>query len=44
MALEEAKAIARHPMTPHLKQEREEFISRANLALEREREQCTKPS
>lgn len=33
MALEEAKAITRRPMAPHLKQEREEFISRANLAL-----------
>ena len=33
MCLEEAKAIARRPMAPHLKQEREEFVSRANLAM-----------
>lgn len=33
ICLEEAKAIARRPMAPHLKQEREEFVSRAHLAL-----------
>jgi coatomer protein complex subunit epsilon len=33
LCLEEAKSIARRPMAPHLKQEREEFVSRALLAL-----------
>ena len=33
LCLEEAKAIARRPMAPHLKQEREEFVSRAHLGI-----------
>ena len=33
MCLEEARAIARRPMAPHLKQEREEFVLRSHLAL-----------
>lgn len=33
LCLEEAKSIARRPMAPHLKQEREEFTWRAHLAL-----------
>lgn len=35
MALEEAKNLARRPMAPHLKAEREEFLHRANIALGR---------
>lgn len=33
MALEEAKSVARRPMSPQMKQEREEFVLRAHLAL-----------
>jgi coatomer protein complex subunit epsilon len=33
LCLEEAKTIARRPMSPALKQEREEFVQRANLGL-----------
>lgn len=33
MCLDEGKAIARRPMSPHLKAEREEFVLRALLAL-----------
>lgn len=33
LCLEEAKSVARRPMAPHLKQEREEFTWRAHLAL-----------
>jgi len=33
LALEEGKSIARQPMPPHLKSEREEFVTRAQLAL-----------
>lgn len=33
MAVDEAKSIARRPMSPDLKVEREEFLHRAYLAL-----------
>eukprot|EP00978_Attheya_sp_CCMP212_P040133 scaffold215900_cov32-Attheya_sp.AAC.1 len=33
LCLDEAKAIARRPMSPALKNEREEFVARAQLAL-----------
>lgn len=33
MCFDEGKAIARRPMSPHLKAEREEFVLRALLAL-----------
>lgn len=33
LCLEESKASARRPMASHLKQEREEFMWRAHLAL-----------
>lgn len=33
LSLDEAKAIARRPMSPALKAEREEYIQRAHLAL-----------
>ena len=33
LALEEAKTIARKPMSPELKAEREEYIQRSQLAL-----------
>ena len=32
MAIDEAKSIARRPMSPNLKAEREEFLSRAYIA------------
>jgi hypothetical protein len=33
LAVEEAKSVARRPMSPLLKEEREEFLARSNLAL-----------
>lgn len=33
LAIEEAKAVVRRPMSPQLKLEREEFLARAQLAL-----------
>lgn len=33
LALEEARAVARRPMSPALKSEREEFMARAYIAL-----------
>ncbi len=33
MALDEAKSIMRRPMSPALKQEREEFVQRCYIAL-----------
>ena len=33
LAVEEAKSIARRPMNPTLKEEREEFLQRAYIAL-----------
>jgi hypothetical protein len=33
LALEESKAIARKPMSPELKAEREEYVQRAQLGL-----------
>ena len=33
LALDEAKAVARRPMAPHLKVEREEFVLRCLLGL-----------
>ena len=33
MAIDEAKSIARRPMSPELKAEREEFLHRSYLAL-----------
>jgi coatomer subunit epsilon len=33
LTLDEAKSIARRPMSPALKQEREEFLQRAHLGL-----------
>jgi len=34
LALDEAKGIARKPMSPELKDEREEFVQRSQLALQ----------
>jgi hypothetical protein len=33
LALEEARSVARRPMSPALKDEREELLARANIAL-----------
>ena len=33
MALDEAKSIMRRPMSPELKQEREEFVTRCQIAM-----------
>ena len=33
LAIEEAKAVVRRPMSPALKIEREEFLARAQMAL-----------
>ena len=33
MALDEAKSIMRRPMSPDLKQEREEFVARCYIAM-----------
>jgi coatomer protein complex subunit epsilon len=33
LAVEEARSVARRPMSPNLKDEREEFLARANIAL-----------
>ena len=34
MCIEEAKSVARRTMSPSLKQERDEFLARAQLALQ----------
>jgi coatomer subunit epsilon len=33
MALDEGKSIMRRPMSPELKQEREEFVARCHIAM-----------